>query len=580
MSELKDRLEKIAAMADEKNRSNNMPYNKPVNEVNSEVDDLLNDINTNEDVANINETITSEVDEINDTEFETSRNEAFASVAEQFTTNKQNVAKETHKETTDTINENDRQLTAAERYEMKNSIIKRHEKPVIKEDDIDNDPNAALIKGMVEMDKQSAEMSKMLYAMKEQEEIAKETSNAADQEDSTSDSVVDILANIEETNAKKDLDLEENSEDLTEMLEKLESQKVYATYEPTEEYTGPADYVVEEDKEYQAIVENVLDENNIRIVKASNKEKNAILERFSNSGNNVTVPLINSGIYITVSGASANEIISMNNITGNSMAETTLKKLSMVNEHIVGSSIGKMRLAQLIKVVSYHDIETLWYALYAATYPEESEISRTCSRCGNDYYIKTNTRDLMINPEDFVDDAKEILNNVTQYNILLERSVLNKVVKKTLDKGNIIVYIKHPSIESYVSTSNNIDQDVIRNNQSTLIDICYSIDKLLVRKSGYDYVEFKDPNKIIEIINKVKDTNVLYELLDAIEEVRPNALPAYGYKKTTCPHCGFTNQQEAFSIQELLFTSAQQESEMATLRWAAKLQQRRQQKKK
>lgn len=29
MSELKDRLEKIAAMADEKNRSNNMPYNKP-----------------------------------------------------------------------------------------------------------------------------------------------------------------------------------------------------------------------------------------------------------------------------------------------------------------------------------------------------------------------------------------------------------------------------------------------------------------------------------------------------------------------------------------------------------------------
>ena len=177
-------------------------------------------------------------------------------------------------------------------------------------DDIDDDPNSELLKGMQEIDIDSAKKSEALYKLQEQEmERRKNIENAADQEDSAGDSVSDILANIEETNAKKDLDIEEDSEDLTAMLEKLESQKVYATYDAPEEYTGPADYVVEEDKEYQDVVENVLDENNIKIVKASTKEKNAILDRFSNSGNTVTVPLVNSGIHVTVSGASANETL-------------------------------------------------------------------------------------------------------------------------------------------------------------------------------------------------------------------------------------------------------------------------------
>lgn len=541
-----------------------------------EAEELLNEVDTEyeevETVPDYKTLLVNDMANMSDEEFNETRMEAFNSVKEDI----MNRVNETE-EAEETIEPPKPQKTKAELFEEKHQIIQKVEKAPV-EDDLENDPNASLILGMDRVDAEIEQKSKILNEL--HNEYINGQENAADEQDSTGDNIDDILVSIEESNAKKDLNIEEDSEDLSVMLEKLEADKTYTTYEEDEEHTGPADYIVTENKDYQDVVEGVLDENNIKIVKTTNSERNAILDKFSNSGNTVTVPLVNSGIYVSVSGASANEIIAMSNITGGSTAETTLAKLNALNNHIVSSSIGKMRLAQLIKVISYYDIETLYYALYAATYPENSEISRSCGRCRNDYYIKFNTRDLLLNPEDFAKEAKDIRENVTTYKRLLDTTVLNKVVKKSCMNGNVIVYMKHPSIETYISTNSNIDQELVQNYQSTLIDLSYSIDKLLIRKSGNEYIEIKDPNKIIDVLNKIKDTNTIYELLDAVEELRPSALPSFGYKKTTCPHCGFSDSQQTFSMQELLFMSAQQETEMATLRWAAKLQKRRQQKKK
>ena len=110
--------------------------------------------------------------------------------------------------------------------------------------------------------------------------------------------------------------------------------------------------------------------------------------------------------------------------------------------------------------------------------------------------------------------------------------------------------------------------------------MAYAIDKVYLRDSGTNYVEYSDPNSIIDIIGKLKNNEVKYELLDILEEIRPCAIPSYGYNDTICPHCGNKDKSEAFSMENLLFTVAQQEDEMSTLRWAAKLQERRKSKKK
>lgn len=563
---LKERLEQI------KNQGN------PSDVDETEAQNLLND-NTEEtpDSPDYRKLIKDDMDNLTDEEFSETRKEAFDAVKEEF------------KPKTETVQSNEskpiiKPKSKLEAFEEKNPIIMADPNNKPKEAEPD-DAGSDLINSLHDIDKNSQDVSKLLYeeqAKYEEKKLA-QTTESSIVEDANSDDIEDILNNIDEMNSKKDMGLEDVEEDnLTALLEKLESQKLYAQERDDNilvTASGPADYTIEEDPDYQEVVEDVLTTNGFNVIKKNNKDKNALLERFVNADRKVTVPLVNSGIYITVSGASVTEIISMNQISGDTDYERILNKLNIINNHIVGSSIGKMKLSQLIKVISYYDIETLNYAFYAATHPEVSEITRNCNRCGQEYFIKQHTRDLLINPEDYADEASEIRNNVTTYERLLATTQLNKVVKKVCAKGNLIVCFKHPSIESYIKTARDLQIDTIRA-YPQLVDMAYAIDKVYLRDSGTNYVEYSDPNSIIDIIGKLKNNEVKYELLDILEEIRPCAIPSYGYNDTICPHCGNKDKSEAFSMENLLFTVAQQEDEMSTLRWAAKLQERRKSKKK
>lgn len=569
MDELTERLEKARRQHFANMKTDEKSVEEPVNSYD-------NDSNGNIENPDYKSLIKNDFDNMDADDIAETRKMAFDSIKEDFS---DRVKGDKNENAKPTINEPDRPKTAAEIYEEKHAIIKRQPKKIEKEEPNPLDPGENLFGSLDAIEKDSQEKSKILYEEQRKIDEAKAEENAIKEQESYNESIEDILSEIEENNIKQGLNMKEDNEDLTEMLDKLEGQKQYATYTPTEEYTGPSDYIINNNTDYEDAVEDILESNDFRIVKKSNSEKNAILDKFTNSGDTVTVPLVNSGIYVTMSGASITEIISMNDLTGTG-SELELNKLNILNNHITGSSIGKMRLSQLIKVVSYYDIETLYYALYAASYPNISEISRTCSKCGQEYFINMNTRDILRNPEDFVKEAKDIRDNVTTYEILREKSLLNKEIKKACANGNIIVVMRHPSIESYINTMNNLTQETIRKYSNSMIDIIYSISKIYVRDNGHNYIEIIDPNVIMDVISKVKDANLKYELLDMLEDLRPNALPSYGYKATMCPECGYKDESIPFNMEDLLFTHAQQEDQMATLRWAAKLQKKRQSKKK
>ena len=563
---LKERLESIKAQNDPEPTPSSIDENvqEAMNLLESDDDDVTATVD-------YRKLIKDDIDQMDESDFAKTREEAFNAIKDDFKS-------KLSSEETDIPKQS---KSKAELYEEKNPIITAdpNNKPV---EEVADDAGSKLMESISEIEEDSKQKSKILHELQSQYEENKEEDLIASQpEDTNSDDIDDILTAIDEHNSKKDMDITDEDEDnLSALIEKLESQKLYSEYKHTEDdYVGPADYVVEKNPDYEEAVEDILTGNGFNIIKKSNKEKNALLERFVNSGNEVTVPLVNSGIYVTFSGASTTEIISMNQVTGDSDAEMTLNKLNIMNSHITGSSIGKMRLAQLIKVVSYYDIETLNFAFYAATHPDMTEITRNCNRCGQEYFIKQHTRDLLINPEDYADEAKEIRNNVTTYEILQNRSQLNKIIKKVCSNGDLIVYFKHPSIESYIKTARNLTPATLRN-YPQLVDMAYAIDKVFLRDSGTNYAEFSDPNSIIDIIGKIKNPRTKYELLDILEEIRPCAIPSYGYSDTLCPHCGNKDKSEAFSMEHLLFTVAQQEDEMETLRWAAKLQERRKSKKK
>lgn len=459
--------------------------------------------------------------------------------------------------------------------ELFSSVTLHPEDDIKQTQEIDEDPLFANLK---DLEADSARMANEIQ--QEQERIIREKKSdlevipADDINDiSTGDDIDSIISAMDNPDPVE----ESNDMDIEEMLKEYEENKKYAKVTPNEEITGPADYIVEKDEDYSDNIEDILISNNISIVKKSNNAKQAILERFTNSGDKVTGILPNSGIYVTMSGAGTSEIIAMNTDSADNEIRSILSRLDVVSKHIVGSSIGKMTLTQLINVVSYYDMDTLFYMLFAATHPNEFEMSLKCSYCGKDYFINERTTDLLMNSKDFKKRNEDIKNNVTTYNRLMETSELGKIYKQVVD--NMIIYYRHPSINHFVRVTNNLSADSITKYEDT-IDLAYGINKILLHVDANNFIEIDDPNEILNLISKIKNPESRYRIFDMYEQLRPESVPQYGFKATKCPHCNGMNQERSFSMEDILFTAAQQESWIASLRWAVKTQKRRKESKK
>ena len=478
--------------------------------------------------------------------------------------------------------EPEKRMSAKERarlYKEKNSNIHYKEKEKEPPRNIE-DPYNGIEDSLKTLETDSAKKSAELYKLAAQHEQMKaeeeERKRLKEKGMIETNDIDDIIDNINESAAKKELDVTDE-EDLTLLIQKMEEQKVYADVSENKEVTGPASYTIENDEQFEVNVEDIIKGNGMRVIKKNSRNKDAILNRFVNSGPHISMPLINSGMFVTMSGAGTDEIIAMQQMENDSPVRMEINKLNHVCKHIVDSSVGPLKLSQLLDIVSYYDKDTLYYGLYAGSYPEESEFQRNCHKCGQQFFMNIRTRDLLLNPEDFEEDENDIKDNVTTLSRLIEKSKLGKIYKKVHSNG-MIIYVKHPSIKSYLETLQSLTQDTMRL-YPRLIDLAYSIDKIAIHVKDNEFMEFTDPNEIIEIISKFKDTSAKYEIYDMINEVRPNTLPTYGLKECKCPHCQAENPAQTYEMEDMIFMQAQRKEEMEAMRWAAKNQKKQKEEK-
>lgn len=467
----------------------------------------------------------------------------------------------------------------ARMYQEQNSNIIFAEKGPEPEENTE-DKISAIEKSIDVIDEDSRRKSEALFklAAEHQQKIEEEEERKRLKEKGIIDTndIDDIIDSIATSNARKDLDVDDE-EDLTMLLQKMNDQKVYADITPNKELTGPSNYIVENDESYKVDIENILKTNGMNIIKRNNQTKDAVLNRFINSGPHVSMPLINSGMFVTMSGAGTDEIIAMQQMQNDTPIRMELAKLDHVAKHIIDSSVGKLNLGQLLDVISYYDKDTLYYCLYAASYPEYSEFSQSCIRCGQQYYVNVRTRDLLLNPEDFKNDENDIKDNVTTLIQLVEKSKLGKIYEKIHSNG-MIIYVKHPSIKSYLETLQKLTDETM-NRYPRLVDLAYSIHKISIHVNKNDFMEFTDPNEIIEIISKFKDPSAKYEIYDMINDLRPNALPTFGIKECKCPNCQAENPKRTYDMEDMIFIQAQSLEELEAMNWAAKNQRKQKEEK-
>ena len=182
----------------------------------------------------------------------------------------------------------------ADAYREKNNVVKIKNAPTnMQKIQNDDDADEQLLSGLGEIMDENNKLSNELNNLYTSQEKAREhtlttkyqkeiaiksmdkVSEGISDDDTPTDDIDDIINQIESKDSltidKTDVNAS-SDEELLDIIHKLESEKEYAEIEASNNHTGPSGYIIEEDSDYADSIEDILTENNIRIISKKYQE--------------------------------------------------------------------------------------------------------------------------------------------------------------------------------------------------------------------------------------------------------------------------------------------------------------------
>lgn len=313
--------------------------------------------------------------------------------------------------------------------------------------------------------------------------------------------------------------------------------------------------------DYEDNMKSILSSNNIKY-KTTKKAnlKSALLQNFINRYPHVTTPLVNSGFYVTISGASVPEILQMQKIKAKTRSELELKRLGFIVKHIVGSSIGgKLTLTQLSKAVFFKDLQTLYYNYFTGSFPYENIFPVQCASesCNATISLTITPDNVVLNADEFSGPADYILYKNTDISEVLMYSKVSRE-KEVIIGDRVTAILTNPTIFDVTFLMSRLDDSKIKNLQDyeDVIGYLTYIKKLGLPDEDGEVQPYVEIDEILEILSAM-DGSMRDELDTHIEEYSTTNTIRYGLKPYKCPKCGRMHPEQDIDMAELLFTTGQ-----------------------
>jgi len=317
-------------------------------------------------------------------------------------------------------------------------------------------------------------------------------------------------------------------------------------------------------KSYEETLKNILESNGIKVktTKKGNLKK-AVLKAYTQRHDHVTIPLVNSGFHVTLSGASIPEIIAISSIENpKSIMELEKKKLSLIKTHLVDTSFGQVSsLLDLMKIVHYKDEQTLYYGMFISTFPEVNDYPIECmnEKCKTPLNLKIHSADLVLNADEFKDDVDTILYKNMDIKDVMKQTKLSKIKQIILNDGTA-VGIRIPSLYDRLMTMAKIEAWVKKSNKDTSnLNIVFGylmFVEYIALPSPEGYIKFDQIDELIDILISMEpeshnEIDEQIEMYDKSKEIQ------YGIKSYVCPNCKRVHKQQVQRMDDLLFTLSQ-----------------------
>lgn len=227
----------------------------------------------------------------------------------------------------------------------------------------------------------------------------------------------------------------------------------------------------------------------------------------------------------------------------------------VIYDKIAAISSERMSFEEWLRNTSVEDIETFYYGLYNATFPNEGTFTFTCPDCGEERTIKIGHNSLFRTTDKA--KMKKLINTVSKEAISKEARLKYSLVGRTeayvLEDSGIIAEIRTPSLWDSLEILRVVPEKVIDRDTTSVTNMLYVKRFLIPTKDKTGYTEQKDSQELLRIIDNLTldDANTLQEAVS--ERVDENRI-TYSIKNIKCPNCQKEIKETVISIEDILFT--------------------------
>lgn len=248
------------------------------------------------------------------------------------------------------------------------------------------------------------------------------------------------------------------------------------------------------------------------------------------------------------------------------------KLIKTAYEQIKWFSCGKLSYEQFVAATAFSDLDTIYYAIYAATYPGNNSYPIPCQHCNKENTVQVSVNALVdVVNDDSLRRVREVLQRAFS-----NRSVIQDVMplecadRIELDDAGAVVQYGIPSISDYLNgiervTSTLIDQNTGRptvgnEEVSAMVQCQLGVDAIYLPSVNdpNQFVEVQDPYYISNFITGLsKDDGRL--LKSEQVELETKYQVAYAIPPFQCISCAKTNTSRQLDFERILFIRLNQE---------------------
>jgi hypothetical protein len=245
------------------------------------------------------------------------------------------------------------------------------------------------------------------------------------------------------------------------------------------------------------------------------------------------------------------------NLLYTSLSRYEYKKavFSVIWSKIYDTSVGKMDFDTWLKCTSVEDIETFYYGVYCATFPDEGTFRVECPKCGEETECKVNKSNLFKTTDK---EAMKVLmdkvsREATSKEAMVKFSLLGKTEAYQLTDSKIVFELRTPSLWDSLEILRTVPENVIDKDIGSVTNMLY-INRVLIptKDSKAVYNEQNDRQEILRIIDNltIDDAAELQKIIsDRVDENRIT----YSIKNVKCSNCGEEIKDVPIHIEDVLF---------------------------